>query len=197
MTAQLLLPLLLAAAVFAQGPPNAQPQPSSNALRQYLHLTDAQVQKMREAGDAARRQAAEKEKALRPEIEQKHAALRELMGKSSPDAAAVGKAMLEIQDLERQIQQAHESARNGFVQVLNEEQKARFRAVMDAALLPQAVREAVQMGLVPGTPGIQMQPHQPPFHQPMRRSGPHMMGSGPQGPGEGQPQTNRGPNPPR
>ena len=53
------LPLLVAAAALAQPPNPPQPMPGQPpmgaALKQYLNLTDTQVQKMREAGEAARR----------------------------------------------------------------------------------------------------------------------------------------------
>ena len=77
------------------------------------------------------------------------------MAKGSADPAAVGKLMIEIQGLEKQIHQVHEAARNSLLEMLTPDQKTRFQAVQDTALLPVAAREAVALGLVPGAPRMQ------------------------------------------
>jgi Spy/CpxP family protein refolding chaperone len=141
-------PLAALGACFAQGPP-----PEGGALKAYLNLTDAQVEQMRKAGDQSRKQADEKVKALQPQLEQKRAAVRDLMAKGSSDATAVGKAVLEVQAIEKQIRKARESARTSQLAVLTPEQRTKFKAIEDAALLPQATREAMRMGLA-GAPGM-------------------------------------------
>jgi hypothetical protein len=136
-------------------------------LRTYLSLTDAQANEMRRAGEQAARQVEEKAKTVQPQIREKRAALDAAMAKGN-DPAAVGKLMLEIRALEKQVGDAQRAGREAFVSSLTPEQKARFKAIEDAALLPIAAREAVRMGLVPGaTPRMQpgMQSHMQPGMQ--------------------------------
>jgi Spy/CpxP family protein refolding chaperone len=183
----------------AQGPAApgpAMPGSDGQALRAYLNLSDAQMQEIRKAGEQARRQAQEKTRALEPQIREKHAALDATLAKGG-DAATVGKLVLEIRALEKQMRDSHRAARDSFVNSLTPEQKTRFKAVEDAALLPQAARDAVRMGLVPGAaPRMQgrMQPRvgQGPNRGPNQGPRPGMQGPrGPmnqqQGPMPGQP----------
>jgi len=130
-----------------------QPQPADfSALKSFLNLTDAQIRQMQQAREKAATDAAEKEKTVRPQIEEKHRALADLMEKDSADATAVGKTMLDIRGLERQIKSAHEAVRTAGINVMNPEQKAKFKAIQDAANLPAATRQAQRLGLVPGPP---------------------------------------------
>jgi hypothetical protein len=130
-----------------------QQQPADfSALKSFLNLTDAQIRQMQQAREKASQDAAEKEKTVRPQIEEKHRALADLMEKDTADATAVGKTMLDIRGLERQIRSAHEAVRTAGINVMNPEQKARFKAIQDAANLPAATREAQRLGLVPGPP---------------------------------------------
>ena len=130
-----------------------QQQPADfSALKSFRNLTDAQIRQMQQAREKASQDAAEKEKTVRPQIEEKHRALADLMEKDTADATAVGKTMLDIRGLERQIRSAHEAVRTAGINVMNPEQKARFKAIQDAANLPAATREAQRLGLVPGPP---------------------------------------------
>ena len=90
---------------------------------------------------------------------------------------AVGKAMLEVRSIERQIRKLHESARKGVLAALTPEQRTKFKAIEDAALLPEATREAIRMGLTA------LPPMPPQGHQPMRM-------------GQANPGPNQGPNQP-
>jgi Spy/CpxP family protein refolding chaperone len=150
-----------------------QQQPDFGALKSFLNLTDSQIRQMQQAREKAGRDAVEKEKALRPQIGEKHNALADLMDKDNADPAAVGKAMLEIRGLERQIRAAHEAARTAELSVLTPEQKTKFKAIQDAANLPAATREAQRLGLVPGPP--QGGPNAP---RPRLQNGPAQQGPG-------------------
>lgn len=167
--------------------PAAEPQ----ALKAYLNLTDSQLQQIRQAGEQAHRQADEKAKALEPQIREKRVALEGLMAKGS-DPAAVGKLMLEIRGLEKQVRDVRRAGRDSFVNALTPEQKAKFKAVEDAALLPLAAREAVRLGLVPGSEA-RMSPRMPLGQGPqgpppmMKGQGPRRQGQGPAPQGPGQP----------
>jgi hypothetical protein len=161
--------------------------PDGQALRAYLNLSETQVNDMRKAGEQARRQAEEKAKSLEPQIREKHAALDAAVAKGG-DPTAIGKLILEIRAMEKQIHDARRAARDSFVNGLSAEQKTKFKAVEDAALLPQAAREAIAMGLVPGAqPPRQMQgPMQRPMHGPMQGPMQQRMQQGPnQGPRPG------------
>jgi Spy/CpxP family protein refolding chaperone len=157
--------------------PGRGPDPDIHALRAYLNLTDSQLQQMKQAGEQARRQSAEKAKAVEPQIREKRAALEAQLAKGG-DAAAIGKLMLEIRTLEKQVGEARRASRDSFVNLLTPEQKTKFKAVEDAALLPVAAREAARIGLVPGAEP-RRGPAMGPRHVAMRHPGP---GAG-QGPG--------------
>jgi len=131
--------------------PMRAPMGDMTALRRYLNLDDAQMHKLMQAREQAGRQAEEKAKSLEPQIAEKRRAPQELMEKGG-DATAVGKAMLDLRSFEKQRQQAHDAARTSYLSVLTAEQRTRFKAIEDAALLPAATREAIAMGLVPGVP---------------------------------------------
>jgi hypothetical protein len=145
-------------------------QPDFGALKAYLSLTDVQIQKIQQAGEQARKDADEKIKTLQPQIRDKKIALEDLLEKGTTDATAVGKMMLEIQALQKQARQAQEAVRNSQLNVLTAEQKVRFKAIEDAATLPQATRDAARLGLVP---------------RPQGGPAPRMMGPGRGMPGQG------------
>jgi Spy/CpxP family protein refolding chaperone len=179
------------------------PQPADfSALKSYLNLTDAQIRQMQQAREKAAKDADEKERTVRPQIQEKRSALADLLEKDAADPTAVGRMMLDIRGLERQIRAAHEAVRTAEVNVMNPEQKAKFRAIQDAANLPAATLEAQRLGLVPGQPqGPGPRPRmQGPMVGPGRiglgDNGPQMRpGQGP-GPGPAQPMAPP-PGPPR
>ncbi len=141
----------------------AMQPPDYRALKEYLNLSDTQIRDMEQAREKALREAGDKEKSLRPEIEQKHLALANLLDTANPDPAAVGRAMLEVHGLEKQIRQAREAVRTSELNVLTPEQRTKFKAVQDAANLPEAARDARRLGLVgPPPPPAAPRPPQPP-----------------------------------
>jgi Spy/CpxP family protein refolding chaperone len=146
-------------------------QQEFSALKAYLNLTDAQLEQIGKAGERARKEAAEKTKALMLQIEEKRRALHELLAKGTNDPNAVGKATLEIQNLQKQAGQLHDAVRKSQLDVLTAEQRTKFKAIEEAALLPEATREAMRLGLVP---------------RPQGQPGPMMMNQGQGMPGQGQ-----------
>ena len=102
---------------------------------------------------------------MRPQIQQQRRALEDLLDAANPDAAAVGRAMIEIRGLERQIRQAQEGVRSAGLNVLTPEQRAKFKAIEDAANLPEATRQAQRLGLVPAPPRPPMAPRVQPQPQ--------------------------------
>ena len=92
------------AAAAAAAIQSQQPQPAEfSALKSYLNLTDAQIRQMQQAREKAAKDAEEKEKTVRPQIQEKRRALADLLEKDDADATAVGRMMLDIRGLERQI----------------------------------------------------------------------------------------------
>ncbi len=153
------LSLIVCATAFAQGPqgprnPQRQPGPGGefSALKNYLGLTDTQLSQIRKGHEEAARQAGEKAKAAGPQMEEKRKALEALMSKPNADPAAVGKAMLEMQAAQKQAHGPQEAVRKSFLDVLTPEQKTKFKAIQEGALLPAATQEAMRLGLVPGAP---------------------------------------------
>jgi Spy/CpxP family protein refolding chaperone len=199
MTLRALIPFVVLGVALGQaplGPPNRPRVPGGpgmpilgpdiGALKTYLNLTDAQVQQMRQAGEQARKQAAEKMRTIQPQVRDQRLALRDLLAKGSNDPAAVGKLVLEIQALHKQVREAREAVRNSQLNVLTAEQKAKFKAIEDAAALPAATRAAIRLGLVPrpqGEPGLGMMRR----GGGLRRQGGTMVEPGPgmMGPGAG------------
>ena len=218
MIIRLLIPLAVVTAAFSQVPARAPqpPQPARPApqrgpapvaqpnaprpmdgdlsgLRTYLNLTEAQVSQLRQAGDRARRDAEEKARTNGPEIQEKRMALEDLLAKGTTDATAVGRLMLDIRSLEKQVRDAHEAVRTSQLNILTPEQRNRFREIEEEASRPQAIQEARRLGMVNGPPQgqpvMQNQPG-PIGPRPAMQNRPQMR---PQGP----PRPPNAPNPPR
>ena len=163
--------VLMAGMAAAQQGPNA-PDPNRlpdepRALKAYLGLTDDQLLQMRKAGEESHQSANQKVRAMQPQLEQKRMAIQQLLGGKNPDPTVLGKAVLELRTIEKQISEIHDGARLGALAVLTPEQRTKFKAIEDAALLPEATRDAIRMGLTP-------------MGQPMGTSG--NRGNGNQGP---------------
>ena len=119
----------------------AQQEPGEpRALKAYLGLTDGQLRQMANAREQAQKATQEKMKALQPQMEQKQRALQELLARGGSDATAIGKAVLEVKAIERQMHDAHDASRMGALSVLTAEQRTKFKNIEDAALLPEATR---------------------------------------------------------
>jgi Spy/CpxP family protein refolding chaperone len=206
MTLRALIPFVVVVVALGQvplGPPNRPAVPGGagmpmlgpdiGALKAYLNLTDAQVHQMRQAGEQARKQAAEKVGTFQPQIRDKRLALRDLLAKGSSDPAALGKLVLDIQALHKQVREAREAVRTSQLNLLTAEQKAKFKAIEDAAALPAATRAAIRLGLVPrpqGALGLGLMRRGAGLRRqggPVMEPGPGMMQPGPgmMGPGAG------------
>ncbi len=189
MIIRLLIPLAVLTAAFSQVPARAPqpPQPARPAqpngprpmdgdlsgLQTYLNLTDAQVSQLRQAGERARRDAEEKARTNEPQIREKRMALEDLFAKGTTDAAAVGRLMLDIRSLEKQVRDAHEAVRTSQLNILTPDQRNRFREIEEEASRPQAIREARRLGMVNGPPQAQpAMPDQPGPNRPNPRLGP-------------------------
>ena len=75
-------------------------------------------------------------------------ALDTVLSADQPDPAAVGKLVLTIRALQKQIGQAFQSYHEGFLAMLTQEQKEKTQAVAGAAHLLPAVRAFAEVRLI-------------------------------------------------
>jgi Spy/CpxP family protein refolding chaperone len=154
------LPLVVFGAVLAQGPfgprgmraPRAGPQsPALDELKAYLNLTDAQIQSLQQA----RQQAMTGQQTVFTQVRDKHQALRDLLDKGTSDAAAVGKLMLDIRALQKQVASAMTASHTQALSFLTAEQKTKLAALEQAAKLRTAIDQAARLGLLEApAPGL-------------------------------------------
>ena len=86
--------------------------------------------------------------ALQPQIVARQQALERLLSADQPDAAAVGKLVLEMRGLQKQVGQALQSYHDGFLALLTQEQKEKTQAVVGAAQLLPAVKAFAEVRLL-------------------------------------------------
>jgi len=136
----------------AQLPPGPPPV---DELKAYLNLTDSQIQSIQQV----QQQALSSQQTVFTQIRDKHQALRDLLEKGTSDAAAVGKLILDIRALQKQIEQAMTASRSQAVSFLTADQKTKLAALEQAAKLRPAIEQATRLGLLeapapgPGVPG--------------------------------------------
>jgi Spy/CpxP family protein refolding chaperone len=137
--------LLAATAAFAQQPPT----PDVSALKTYLSLTDSQITALQ----AIQKQQRTGVSDLHQQVQQKQQALNALLSGGSTDANAVGKLVLDIQALRKQIDTNASSFRAQAANVLTADQKTKLKTLDDASKLQPAISEAVFLLLLaPPTP---------------------------------------------
>lgn len=137
----LLIPAFTAAVAFAQ--------PSVNELKTFLNLTDAQVTSIREANRSAmqaNREVAEKLRSNRQN-------LRTLTSQSNPDAAAVGRLILESQTYAKQIADSRAKSRETALTFLSAEQKTKLKTLEEAMQLRGEIAAAQRLNLLAGPAG--------------------------------------------
>lgn len=116
------------------------------ALKTYLGLSDTQVAALRQA----RTDAFEQAKPTMKENAQKARDLRAEMNKANPDPNTVGRLMTEMKQSREQNRTSQTQIRDKSLAVLTEAQKAKLKALEDAAALQEAVHEARMSGLLNG-----------------------------------------------
>ena len=157
MTIRILLPFVVLGAALAQGPmggrgmmgpgfgPGAQSgQPGLDDIKTYLALTDTQIQSMQQA----RQRANESLRATFDQMRAKQTTLHDLMDKGATDAAAVGKLMLEMAALRKQVEQSQAAVRTQVLAQLTPAQTAKLKTLEDAAKLQPAIHGAAALGLI-------------------------------------------------
>ncbi|MBI4910100.1 MAG: periplasmic heavy metal sensor [Acidobacteria bacterium] len=161
--------LMLTMAVAAQTPPTP-PTPPVDLVKTYLTLTDQQITQLQQIRQAERTA----NQTIQQSMQQKQQQLNTLLTGGSTDAAAIGRLMIDIRNLRKQIETNHTTFHNQALNVLNATQKPKAQALEDAAKLAPTIHQAAALGLVllpappaggPGGPGAGPRPmrmRQPP-----------------------------------
>jgi Spy/CpxP family protein refolding chaperone len=141
----LVLALILAIAVpmAAQMPPPPGGPPPELVLKEVLGLSEGQVATLRDL-ERARADAAG---ALQRQVEAQQQALSAALSATPPDSGAVGALVISITSLQKQFGQVQEGFRNGFLGLLNEEQKSRVGFIQGVETALRAAGALHQLGL--------------------------------------------------
>jgi Spy/CpxP family protein refolding chaperone len=154
-----------------QTPPTTTPRtPPVDQVKTYLSLTDQQVQQLQQL-ITSERQA---NQTRQQEIQTKQTQLQQLLTANSNDAAALGRLLIDIQALRRQVETTHTNFQTQAVALLNDAQKTKLKALDDASKLAPTIGQAVSLNL--------LTPARPPNAGAPGIGGP---GPGPGGPGGG------------
>src|SRR5260370_18294275 len=132
-----MLPLLAASALFAQNP-------NLPDLKAVLGLSDAQLQSLGQLEQ-------QKAQALQPiaqHVQQDQQQLESLLQSSSPDPAAVGKLIIEISTLGRQVQKPINNFQTQAANLLTPDHKAKLHTLSQALVLHLAAQHAASLGRV-------------------------------------------------
>lgn len=113
-------------------------------LKEYLSLTDTQVEGIRQTMKDQR----EGMRANAKEMRAKHEALRKQMESDSNDPTALGQAMIEVKNARKSMQASRKAAAEKLVASLTPEQKAKLDALKASAKNEPAAREAMRLGLI-------------------------------------------------
>jgi len=150
MLKQTLLSLTLMAAAVAQPPggPGAA-APEFTDIKSHLSLSDAQLASIRQAGDTAR--AANR--TVRQQIAEKQTALNGVITNGSTDAAAIGRAMLEIAALRKMMDSNTTKAHEQALSFLSADQKTKLKTLEDAEKLREEIGQAHALELLAAPAG--------------------------------------------
>ncbi|MEJ5368023.1 MAG: periplasmic heavy metal sensor [Bryobacteraceae bacterium] len=122
----------------------AQTPPVPTALKDYLGLTDQQVQQLTDL----RKQVAEENRSIAEQIRAKRQEIAELMKSANPDPLKVGQLHVDIKKLNDQRLAKLEAMRTQAVALLTAAQKQKLAELEKALQLVQAARQAVALGLI-------------------------------------------------
>lgn len=155
----LLAPVFALAVAFAQGPPTPGGfAPPVTELKTYMNLTDTQITSITNSNQALMTAS----RTVMEQIRTKRTALQALLTAGSTDAAALGKLLLEIQALEKQITDNHTKAQTAAVSFLSADQKTKLKGLEDASKLREEIGEASRLNLLaapaPGAAGVRQGP---------------------------------------
>ena len=133
--------LALSMAVWAQGPP-APPAPAE--LKAYLGLSDSQVQALQQI----QQQEREALRTIHDEMAQKQKTLGDQLQAGGTDASALGRLLLDIQNLRKRIEDAQKTFQDQVSNQLTADQKAKLKALEEAAKLQPVIGQAMGLNLL-------------------------------------------------
>jgi Spy/CpxP family protein refolding chaperone len=138
---RILIVLTIACAPFVA---HAQEPPAPMIVAGFLGFTDDQGTKFGQLLGALQASVGPLQQQMM--VQQK--ALDTVLSADQPDPAAVGKLVLQIRALQKQIGQAFQAYHDGFLAMLTQEQKEKTQAVVGAAQLLPAVRAFAEVHLI-------------------------------------------------
>lgn len=149
--------LALSAGLMLGQPAGTPPQPNVTDIKAYLGLTDAQVTSLTQLLQTERQSV----QSLMQQVGQKRQALDAALKAGTSNAATLGQFLLDIQALEKQIEQKRTDSRTQALAVLTADQKTKLNALSAAEQLLPSIREAGMLNLLappqgagPGGPGF-------------------------------------------
>jgi Spy/CpxP family protein refolding chaperone len=130
---------------WSQTPADNASLPSNfDALKAVLDLSDDEVTRLRDL----RQQESDANRNLCEQMGERQRALRAASEKADPDAVEIGRIVVDMINLKKQMDSANGSAQSRAIALLTEEQRSKLKGIEDAAKLQAAVRQAAALNLV-------------------------------------------------
>lgn len=131
-----------------QGPvPAAGAPAAAAALKEFLGLTDAQVQQLIDL----RRTLPDVMRPFNEQLRTAQQALRAEMDKTNPDPAVVGRLMVESKRIRERMEAAREKLDDQAKALLTPEQRTKLAQLVAAQRLAPAIRQGERLGLLDGS----------------------------------------------
>ena len=137
------LVLAIVAPIRAQMPPPPGGPPPELVLKEVLGLSEGQVATLRDL-ERARADAAG---GIQRQVEAQQQALSAALSVTPPDPGVVGALVISITSLQKQFGSVQEGFRNGFLGLLNEDQKSRVGFIQGVEGALRAAGALHQVGL--------------------------------------------------
>lgn len=132
------------------------PQGQWEQLKQYLVLTEAQMTSLEQIRAGRQRQEAE----IYRQMSEKQRQMYALLQQGSNDAGTIGRLMVEINNLQRQLPLRGETYRAEVLAVLTPAQKAKLPALSEAMTLQSSSWQAIDLNMIdnPNVPDSRILP---------------------------------------
>ena len=129
-------------------------------LKQYLVLTEAQVSSL----DQLRQNRTQQEQAIYRQISEKQRQMYALLQQGSNDAVAIGRLMVDVNNLQRQLPLKGDTYRAEVLALLTPPQKAKLPGLTEALKLQSSAWQAIELNRIdnPNVPDVRILPM--PFH---------------------------------
>ena len=141
---RMLIVLSIACATFLARAQDPQMPPAPAIVAGFLGFTDAQGTKFGQLLGALQTSVGP----LQQQMVVQQKALESVLSADQPDPAAVGRLVLTVRALQKQVGQAFQSYHDGFLAMLTQDQREKTQAVMGAAQLLPAVRAFAEVHLI-------------------------------------------------